>query len=70
MSTLEIDVKSTFTVKVSVQGPDKYTGLAPVKFTRQFSADSIHGANELFLTPEQVEEMGMFLVEEARRMKK
>jgi hypothetical protein len=69
MAKLSIDVNSTFQVDVTVRESDKYSGLVYVKMERFYRPESIHGCNELFLTPSQLENLGNFLVRQAREIR-
>lgn len=69
MAKLSIDVNSTFQVDVTVRESDKYSGLIYVKMERFYRPESIHGCDELFLTPSQLENLGNFLIRQAREIK-
>jgi hypothetical protein len=65
MATLRINDNETFVATVTCQESDKYTKDAYVKFERHDICEDIRGCNELFLSPDELETLGKFLVNQA-----
>ncbi len=62
MTKLKLDVNSNFVVEVEAQESDKRTELIHIKFFRHYLSETVLGTDELFLTPDQTEELGKFLL--------
>jgi hypothetical protein len=69
MTTLQINNNPTFTSTVTVRESDKYTKDAYLKFERHDIPEGIRGCNEMFLTPDQLEALGNFLVGQAKEIR-
>lgn len=69
MSTLHINTTDHFTVDATVRESDKYTESVLVKFTRSYLEQDTSGCSEMFLTPNQLENLGMFLVRHAAEIR-
>jgi len=65
MSQLQININPVVTLDVTVRESDKYTNSAYVKFEHHMSSVEIQGCNEMFLTPEQLDQLGRFLMHQA-----
>lgn len=65
MSQLKINANEMFTIDVTVRESDEYTSSVFVKIERQYRPDSIHGCNEFFLTPAQLDVLGRFFIKQA-----
>jgi len=65
MATQIIHANEMFTIDVTVRESDMYTKAAYLKFERNYRPDSIHGCDEMFLTPTQLELIGRFLIRQA-----
>jgi hypothetical protein len=70
MTTFRIDSNETFRTEVTVRQSDPYTRAAYVKFDRHYIPEEIRGCNEMFMTPDELERLGMFLVEQAKVIRK
>lgn len=70
MTTLKLNPKSNFELHATVTATDPYTDSVFLKFERFYREDSVHPCNHIFLSAEAVEELGMFLVEQAKIIKK
>jgi hypothetical protein len=69
MATLHVSATEQFTVNATVRESDKYTESVLVKFTRSYTPDDTTGCNEMFLTPAQLENLGMFFVRQAAEIR-
>ena len=69
MSTLQVNMTKNCTVNATVRESDKYSESILVKFTRSYSAEDTAGCNEMFLTPAQLENLGMFFVRQAAEIR-
>ncbi len=65
MSQLQININPDVTLDVTVRESDKYTNSAYVKFEHHMSSGEIQGCNEMFLTPEQLDQLSRFLMRQA-----
>ena len=65
MAQLRINVNPTVTLDVTVRESDEYTESAYVKFEHHMSSEEIQGCNEMFLTPEQLDQLARFLMRQA-----
>jgi hypothetical protein len=65
MATLHINTTEQFSVDATVRESDKYSEDIFVKFTRGYSADDNTGCSEMFLTPNQLENLGRFFIRQA-----
>lgn len=68
MSTLKIDIDSTFDLDITVQESDKFSELIYVKFERNYRADNVYGCDELFMTASQLDSLGRFLIRQANEI--
>ena len=69
MAKLILHANNTFTIDVSVSDSNVYSESVQVKFENNFGFDKVHGTNELFLTPTQLELLGRFLVRQADELR-
>ena len=69
MSKLVIDSNSMFNIEVTCRESDKYTQNAYVKFVRNYLPENIRGVDEMFLTPDQLENLGRFFVRQAAEIR-
>lgn len=69
MSILRIDGNDTFSTEVTVRESDKYTQAVYVKFERHYVPEEVRGVNEMFLTPNQLENLGHFMIRQAREIR-
>ena len=69
MSTLSIRSNTAFTVDVTVRESDKYSLDAFVKFQRSYIPEGIEACNEMFLTLDQLENLGRFFVRQASEIR-
>jgi hypothetical protein len=65
MATHRIDSNDTFTTEVTVRESDKFTKAAYVRFDRHMIPEGIRGCNEMFLTVQELEELGRFFLRQA-----
>jgi len=65
MTTLQINNNATFISTVTVRESDKYTKDVYVKFERHDIPEEIRGCNEMFISPDELETLGNFLVGQA-----
>lgn len=70
MTTYRIDSNDTFSTEVTVRESDQYTRAAYVKFERHYIPEEIRACNEMFMSPSELERLGMFLIEQARSMRR
>lgn len=64
-ATMIIKANNTFTVDITVSDGNQYDDSVQLKFARNFGAGKVHGTDELFLTPIQMELLGKFLIRQA-----
>ncbi len=64
MTTLAIVVNEDVTFNIVTRESDSYSKTAYVSFTRSDSGDS-RKCDELFLTPDHLEQLGRFLIKQA-----
>ena len=64
-----INANSSFTIEVNVRESDKYTESVYVKFERNYVPENVQGVSEMFFTPDQLEDLGMFLVNQANSIR-
>ncbi len=69
MTSFRIDSNETFSTEVTVRESDKYTRAAYVKFERHYIPEEIRGVNEMFMTPQELEQLGFFLIAQADKMR-
>jgi hypothetical protein len=69
MATLLVKKTDEFSVNATVRESDKYTESVLVKFTRSYTPEDDTGCSEMFLTPAQLENLGMFLVGQASEIR-
>lgn len=65
MATLNIDVNPGFSLEVDAREADEYSKLVFIRFQRHYHSEAILGADELFLTPDQTEQLARFLMRQA-----
>jgi hypothetical protein len=65
MAQLRINSNEAFTIDATVRESDEYTQAVYVRFDRHYIPEGVHGCNEFFLTPTQLEQLGRFLVRQA-----
>lgn len=65
MAQLRINANIDYTIDVTVRETDEITRAAFVRFDRNYLEEGVHGCNEFFLTPTQLEQLGRFLVRQA-----
>lgn len=70
MTQLKIGTNSGFSLNATVRESDEYSEKAYVKFERQYIPEGINGCNEFFLTPDELEDLGNFLAEQAIQIRK
>jgi len=69
MTTFRIDSNDTFSTEVSVRESDKYTKAAYIKFERHYIPEEVRGVNEMFMTPNELEDLGRFLIKQAHAIR-
>lgn len=69
MTTHRIDSNETFATEVSVRRSDKYSDAVYVKFERHYVPEEIRGCNDMFLSPSELKELGLFFVEQAEKLR-
>ena len=69
MSTLQVNMTKNCTVNAIVRESDRYSESILVKFTRSYSVEDTSGCSEMFLTPNQLEKLGMFFVRQAAEIR-
>ena len=65
MTKHRLDSNKTFSTEVTVRESDKYSNSIYMRFDRRFTPDESRGCNEIFLTVEELEKFGKFLLEQA-----
>ena len=66
MAQLRIPVNNTFDIDVEVRESDKYSEQVYLKFERRMKdSDSPRSCDKLFLSPEELHELGRFLISQA-----
>lgn len=70
MTTLRINNNPVFVSSVTVRESDKYTQDAYVKFERHDIPEEIRGCSEMFLSPDELETLGNFLVDQAETIRR
>lgn len=68
MTTLKIDTNSTFDLDITLRESDKYSGLAFLQFEKNYGEGQSHGSSQMFLTPEQLDTIGRFLIDQASKI--
>lgn len=69
MATLRIDNNKTFVTEVTVTESDKYSCDVYLKFGRHYVPENVRGVSEMFLTPIQLENLGHFLIRQAKEIR-
>lgn len=69
MSTLTLKTNNTFTTDVMVCKSDPYSGAVFVTFNQVYGPDKIRGCSEMFMTPDELNELGSFLIQQAAKIK-
>lgn len=70
MAQLRINANESFTIDVTVRESDEYTEAIYIRLDRHYVPEEIYGCNELFLTPNQVEQLGQFLIRQADEIRR
>jgi hypothetical protein len=65
MATLRINSDALTPVEVTVRESDPITKSVFVEIIRRTETDGHRGCNEMFITPEQLESLGRFLIRQA-----
>lgn len=65
MTTMQIKSHEMFSVDVTARESDEYSKLAFLKIELNYHPEKVRGTNELFLTTEQLRDLGRFLITEA-----
>lgn len=68
MAVLRINANPTFTIDVTVRESDKYSEAVYVRFDRSILPEDITGVSEMFLTPNQLDNFGRFLIRQAEEI--
>lgn len=68
-ATMIINPNAMSTIDVTVGDANKYDNAVQIKIARNFGNGRIHGTDELFLTPIQMELLGRFLVRQADELR-
>jgi len=68
MPQLQIDVNPMFTLDITVRESDQYTESVFVKFERNMDPGRIQGCNEMFITPDQLDQLGRFFIRQAKEI--
>lgn len=66
MTQYQINANESFCTNVTVQESDKYSKLILVKFDRNYIPEEIRGVNEMFLTVEELRNLGLFFIEQVK----
>lgn len=61
----QIPTSEMFTNDISVKLSDQYSKSVYLKFQKNFNTGSIHGCDEMFLTVDQLRELGEFFLNRA-----
>jgi hypothetical protein len=69
MAVLRINSNETFTVDITVRESDKYSESVYVRFDRNMVPEEVRGVSEMFLTPDELDKFGRFLVRQADEIK-
>ncbi len=70
MTTYRLDSNDTFSTEVTVRESDKYTKAAYVKFERHYIPEEIRGVNEMFMSTDELENLGRFLCRQADEIRR
>ena len=68
MSLLQIRANPNFTIDVVVRESDKYSELVYIKFERNTIDGDIERTSEAFLTPNQLDQLGRYLIRQAEEI--
>lgn len=66
MTTFRIDSNDTFSTEVTVRESDKYSRAVYMRIDRHYIPEEIRGCNEVFLSVDELENLGKFLLQEAK----
>ena len=65
MTKLTFGDDTTFDLEISVSESDSYSKLIRVQIDKNHGVGKIHGSSEMFLTADQLETLGRFLIRQA-----
>lgn len=69
MTTLQLKTNNSFSINASVRESDPYSESVYMKFEMDPVIGHSARMDEMFLTPDQLEELGKFLVQEAKTIR-
>jgi len=69
MNTLDIVINETFVLNTIVRESDKYTESVLVKMRKQFPSGTALAPDEIYITVEQLEQLGSFMLRRAEEIK-
>lgn len=70
MSQYVIETDGNFTTKVEVRSSDAYSGNVYMKIDRHYIPEEVRACNEMFMSADELEQLGMFLVEQAKMIRR
>ena len=70
MTSFRIDSNDTYSTEVLVRESDKYTQSVYVKFERNYIPEEVRGVNEIFMTTDELENLGRFLCNQAAEIRR
>lgn len=65
MTILRIKPDNTFEINVTIDLPDEFSKKIHVKFEHHLIPEDYRGCNELFLTVDELDKLGRFLLRQA-----
>ena len=68
MATLRFDSEALASSGVSVRESDIYSGFVYMKLSHENTTGEVRGCNEVFMTPEQLDLLGRFLIRQAEEI--
>jgi hypothetical protein len=68
MATMSLNVNPAFTLDVMVRESDKYSGAVYMTTKHYVNKDTVRGVHEMFMTPDQLELFGNFLIRQAKEI--
>ena len=69
MTNYRVNSNETFTIDVAVRESDKYTESAYLRFEKHDIPEEIRGCHEMFLTVDELANLGKFLQEQSQIIK-
>lgn len=66
MTTHTINNNETFSIDIAVRESDKYTQSVYMRVDMNYHTEGFRGTHEVFMTTEEMRQLGYFLVNEAK----